>query len=288
MTTSTSIALNTFLHRISSQERSQLLGFLSAPFREQVEQAAKIYPVSLLEKEDSFDLISWVHSSWIAPVLRRFSESEIACFLSCLPPEKREDVAQELLFASPFLELSSLGKTFIVSQLFTALQEDAVDLLPPSFLPHASLNALLALSYLDLVQVIDLLGIRDLGAELKLIIDKQKLIKIHAVLSKQQNHYLKVISQKKEPITFASMNLVNWTGDSDNLKFLIRQRGANRLAKALYKEHSSLKWYVLRRFDQETAHLIDKLSTSMDNPYIAQTLSLQTLELIHHLRESYE
>ncbi|MGR3912050.1 MAG: hypothetical protein QRY71_01900 [Candidatus Rhabdochlamydia sp.] len=288
MTTSTSIALNAFLHELPNQERSSLLTLLSAPFREEVERAGRNYPKIAESEAPSIEILEWVHPSWIAPLLRSFSETEIALFLACFSLEKRESISKLLGFTGALTELSALGKTFLTAKLTELLKKGSENLLPPPFLPPSSLKELLSLDSSELVLVVDLLGVRDLATELKQIIDKQKLIKIYAALSKKQNSYLKVLVQKKEPITFAPMNLSLWTGDADKLKNLIRQRGINRLAKAIYGEHPSLIWYILHRFDTEKARLIEKLSTSIDNPYIAQALSLQTLELIQYIREPHE
>lgn len=282
MTLSTTIILKAFLNDCSSEESERLERCLSSQEREAVIQAPKTFGSPLESNEDPEKLLSWIHSSWITPFLRTLSEKEIGLFLAALSPEKIQAVGKDLLFKGKIPPLSPLGKQFLQSTLVRYLTAEVDDLLPIACLPASPLNDLVSLPTEVLVGFLDLLGLHDLSIEVKQIIDKHKLSKIEEALSPNQLQYLKILLQSHEPIAFTQMGLLNWNGDKEKLKTLIRQRGANRLAKALYGQDVSLNWYVLHRLDVEKALMVRKLSAPIDNPRASQLLINQVVELINY------
>lgn len=288
MTLSTTIILHAFLNECPSDERERLKGCLSAQERETLEKAPKSFGNPLESNEDPEKLLSWIHPSWITPFLRTLSEKEIGLFLASLSPEKIQAVGKDLLFKGKIPPLSPLGKQFLQSTLVRYLTAEVEDLLPIECLPASPLNDLVSLPTDVLINFLDLLGLHDLSIEVKQIIDRQKLFKIEEALTPMQLQYLKILLQSHEPIAFTQMGLLNWNGEKEKLKTLIRQRGANRLAKALYGQDVSLNWYVLHRLDVERALLVRKLSAPIDNPRASQLLINQVVELINYTHSNPE
>jgi hypothetical protein len=288
MTFSTRIILHALLEKCPSEEQQSLLKFLAPPEQQAIIASPKTYGDPLKSEEDPTKLLSWIHTSWISPFLRTLPEKEIGLFLACLSPEKRVSVGKDLLFSGKLPSLSPLGQLFLQSTLIRYLTAEVDDLLSIQCLPESPLNDLLALPIETLLGLLDLLGLHDLSVETKQIIDKQKLSKIYDVLSPKQHNYLKILLQSPEPVAFTPIGLFNWNGDKEKLKLLIRQRGANRLAKALYGQDPSLSWYVLHRFDMEKALLIRKLSSPLDNPRAVQILIRQVAELINYTHHKEE
>ena len=285
MTLSTRIILHAYLEKCPSEERRQLAHYLEPTERQAVLSVPKTYGDPLKSQEDPAHLLNWIHASWISPFLRTMAEKEIGLFLASLSHERAATVGKDLLFSGPLPVLSPLGKTFLQSTLVRYLTAEVDDLLPRECLPESPLNDLLTLSTDTMVEFLDLLGLHDLAVEVKQIIDKQKLAKIYDILSENQHHYLKILLQSPEPVAFTPIGLFNWNGDKEKLKMLIQQRGANRLAKALYGQDVSLNWYVLHRFNVEKALLIRKLSTTLDNPRASQLLIQQVIELINYIQQ---
>jgi hypothetical protein len=146
-------------------------------------------------------------------------------------------------------------------------------------LPKSTLNALLALSSKQLRLLVEFLGLHDLSVEIKQIIDNTKLKKIHTVLSKEKQFFLKGLTHKKEQVVFKRMELSRWNGEMDRLLALLFQRGMNRLAKALYPEHPDLIWHIAHRMDIQEAQLLFSLHKSLEHPNAYAFLSKQVLEV---------
>jgi hypothetical protein len=288
MTLSTRIILHAFLQDCPNEERQKLMKYLAPAERQAVATSPKTFGNPLKSQEDPAKLLAWIHTSWITPFLRTLSEKEIGLFLAALNQEKAAAVGKDLLYAGKISSLSPLGKIFLRATLVRYLTAEVDDLLPIECLPESPLNDLIALRTEVLVGFLDLLGLHDLSVEMKQIIDKQKLAKIEDALAPDQLRYLKILLQSHEPVAFTQMGLLNWNGDKEKLKALIRQRGANRLAKALYGKDPSLTWYVLHRLDVEKALLVRKLSAPIDNPRAGQLLIQQIVELINFTRGSNE
>lgn len=293
MIPSTRTILHAFLKKSPPKERQELLGYLSLEEREAAITSSKTYGDPLKSQEDPGKLLDWIHGSWISPFLRTLSEKDIGLFLGALNPEKAASIGKELLYKGKMsssnppesVATSPLGKSFLQTTLVHYLTSEIDDLLPIECLPQSPLNQFLTLSSEAAHEFLDLFGLHDLAAEIKQIIDRQKLSKIHESLSSNQQSYLKVLLQSHEPVVFASMGLTNWSGDQEKLKSFILQRGANRLAKALHGQDRSLFWYILHRLDMDRALLLRKLSTSIDNPRAAQLLANQAVELMNYMNK---
>lgn len=288
MTLSTRIILHAFLQKCPTEERQKLMKCLAPAEKQALSSVPPTFGDPLKSEEEPEKLLAWMHHSWITPFLRTLSEKEIGLFLASLSPEKITAVGKDLLFAGKIPVLSQLGKLFLRATLVRYLTAEVDDLLPIQCLPESPLNGLIALPTDVLINFLDLLGLHDLSVEMKQIIDKQKLTRIEEVLTTEQLQYLKILLQSHEPVAFSQMGLLNWNGDKEKLKVLVRQRGANRLAKALYGQDPSLVWYVLHRLDVEKALLVRKLSAPIDNPRAGKLLIQQVVELINYTRGSNE
>lgn len=285
---STRIALHTFLQKQPAKEREALYHYLNPVERQILEKLPKTYGDPLTEQSTAASLLKRIHPSWIAPFLRNLSQKEIGLFLAALDPSQAVLVGKELLFTNSFPTLSPLGKRFFQETLLHYLTAEIEDLLPVAFLPTSSLNFLLEITDDELAHSLDFLGLHDLSIELRQIIEKHQLTKIYEALSPAEMSYLKILLQSQEPVAFTKMGLANWNGDQEKLKLLIRQRGANRLAKALFVQDPSLVWYVLHKLDVEKALTVKKLFASLDNNRAAQILISQIVELFKFTRKEHE
>jgi len=288
MRPSTKIVLHALLERCPPEEKASLTGYLSSGDKLVFEHLPKTYGNPLAPGDFSEEILHEVHPSWISPYLRKFSEKEIGFFLSSLGQARAVLLGKELLYSGSFPPLTPLGKTFLQQTLVDYLRGDMDDLLPKSFLPDSPLNVVLGLKSEILSQSLDYLGLHDLTVEVRQIIEKSKLNKINEALAPSQQNYLKMLLQSREPVTFNRMGLNNWNEDPDKLKALVRQRGANRLAKALYGQDPSLIWHITHMFDAERGMLIQKLCTPLENSRASQLLIGQVLEFISYTKEHHE
>ena len=272
-----------FLKKLPSQEQHALLKHFSPEQFHEFNQSKKLQEdptsgIPPLEEE-----LSHIHFSWLAPLLRSLPEGDIKLFLGCLTEDQQLGLKQSLLFSNHIPSVSLIGNLFLKRQLFSSLV-DQKEILPLSCLSEEPINALLTLSYEDLLMLIDLLSMHDLAVEIRQIIDTTKLKRIYSLLSHVQTKFLKALIYRKEPVVFKKLELANWDGRTETLLSTLEQRGINRLAKALYREDPSLLWYVTHRLDTDRGSLLNKLCTSLDHPRAAILLSEQVIDLIHMLK----
>ncbi len=229
-----------------------------------------------------------IHFSWFGPLFRNMPQREIRLMLSCLSLEQAAELNKSLRFMNGHAPISPLGLSFLQETLWKKLTGDVADLLPRPLLPQTPLSVLLDLKTADLHALIDFLGLHDISVELKQIIDTSRLKKIYAALSANEQNYLRVLMQSREPVTFTPIGIANWQGDGAALKALVRSRGVNRLAKALYGQDPSFLWHVVHKMEIERALNLQKMCAPMENLTASKVLISQILELISFMRNPHE
>ncbi len=276
---SAAVICHAFLNKLPPKEHNALLRHLfdeQAHQLNQLKQPAEDPTQGISPLEDE---LLHVHYSWLTPFLRSLPESDIKLFMSCLSEEQVQDLKRALLYSNHLPARSPLGEIFFKKTLFSYLQGQT-KLLPLECLPTSPLNLLLYQTPTQLRNLIDLLSMHDLAAEIRHIIDTTKLKQIYAHLSPAQTTFLKTLIHKKEPVTFKKMGLTKWDGRMETLATILEQRGINRIAKALFAEDPSLTWYIAHRLDIQRGSTLLKLCTALDHPQAAYLLSEQVIALI--------
>lgn len=267
-----------FLQRLPARKQDALLHYLP---REEAEEFSReqewvqnlTQGVDALEEE-----LPHVHFSWLAPYVRALPETDIKLLLGSLTPEQQKGLKRSLRFSNHIPELTPLAADFLQKQLFSQLSVGQ-DLVPVGCLPASPMNALLALSHEELETLVSLLAMHDLATEIRQIIDRAQLKKIHALLSVEQAELLKTLTYRKEAVSFKKMELSKWDGNTETLRASLEQRGLNRLAKALYAEHPTLRWLMIHRFDADRGAQLSALCTPLDHPRAAALLAEQVIAL---------
>ncbi len=272
------IVWRAFLDKLPLERKAELLTYLSEPDKAFFQEPAAAYGdpssgLSALEEE-----LPRVHYTWLAPFLRSQAGGDIKLFMGCLSSEQFQGLKHVLLFANHPPELSLMARTYFRQTLWGAIAGQ--ELLPLNCLPASPLNSLLDLSAAELTTLIELLSMRDLAVEIRQIIETAKLQKIYSLLSKAQTAYLKTLLHTKEAVTFKKMELMKWDGNKELFLALLTQRGINRLAKALYTEDESLRWYIAHRLESERGSMLLKLCSPLDHAGASSILSEQIVELI--------
>ncbi|MBI2742732.1 MAG: hypothetical protein HYX48_02305 [Chlamydiales bacterium] len=279
MNATASIVCKAFLERSPPEKQAKLLRFLSAHDQQNLQELPVSYhkdPTEGFSTEEA--LLKRIHYSWLDPLFRTFSESEVGLFLSALDPLQAKGLKKLLLFSNHGASLTKLGRTFLQKTLWKRLSDEQI--VPIECLPESPLNVLLELETDDLLLMISFLGLHDLGAEVKQIIETAKLKQIYAALSPSELAFLKTLLHRKEPLTFKRLDLQTWDGKKASLRQLLDQRGINRLAKALYRKEKSLLWHVSHRLDREIGEALVKLSTPLEHVRAQEILIGQVTELL--------
>lgn len=118
-------------------------------------------------------------------------------------------------------------KQEVLKRLFTRYP-----VLPYAYLPSFPNATLLFCDSALMQEVCALLGLYDLKALLKTLIDQKMIKLIEHALSTTQKKFLKIIQKEADKIAFKPIPLERWDQTAENLQALLMMRGLNRLAKA--------------------------------------------------------
>ncbi|MDX8430740.1 MAG: hypothetical protein SNF33_02905 [Candidatus Algichlamydia australiensis] len=258
-----------YLQTLTEEQRSKLASYYEGQIPT-VEDAEKL---PLTE-----DILRSIHPSWLEPIIHNFSYGDKRAFLSVLTEEQSKTIKEELRIEEPLKEPSSLLTKFLLQTLAKALLEDAPPLAP--LIPKAPLNELLNLTEQQLEQVCSFLGLHDLASDIKKIIQSDKLKRIEEILSADEKKHLKELLKTKEIVTFGSLNLQNWDGKAESLREVLRARGLNRLAKALYNACPTLIWLLTHRMEKSHAEMLQKLCVDPKNVMAQEALQEQVMTII--------
>lgn len=266
------LACKAFLERQSPQRQSRLVRFLPREELSQMEAIDFAHPDwvdSPIKIDDALDL---VHPSWLLAFLQTCPPFELGCFLASLQPQQANALKSQLRYLRPLPPLTPLGKAYLRAALLKKipLVEQAI---PLQALPQSSFLPLASFSFRDLVRLSFSLGLRDLSQYFRQVIDKAKLKNIEQALSQEERQIVQQLSLKKDPLSMGRQGFDAWDGHPEKLRMMIEQRGINRLAKALFSEHSSLLWYITHIFDTARGAFFQKVCT--ESPTEATHLILQ-------------
>jgi hypothetical protein len=275
-----------FLQKCPPEKRSGLIAYLPEEKQGAFAHAlpASFNPLEGIPPPET--LLDQIHYTWLAPFLRTLPENDIRLYFSALHESHAKPLKKALLFSTSLLALTPLATRFLRQTLLRKITDVEGEILPVECLPKSPMLPLLQFNYEELLSIIDLLGIHDLAVEIRQIIDTSLLKKIYATLSKEQNAFLKTLSQKKEPLAFKKMTLANWDGNASHLKTMLQQRGLNRLAKALYGETPSFLWHLMHRLDLDRANMLKNLCKPLDHPQASHILRNQITDLMHSIKNS--
>jgi hypothetical protein len=284
MTPLSRLVCKSWIEKKKKGSETDLFSFLPLEEREAMLELAPSRQDLQLGFDLNKQILEEIHDSWLLPFLRNFAEKEICFFLSSLPDSKACSLKSALKCSKPPVQLSKTIQYFFRKKMVQYLLNAHSTILPIEALPDSPLYELLFLHTKELQTLIEFLGLHDLSVEIKQIIDNTKLKKIHAVLSKEKQLFLKDLTHKKEHVIFKRMELSRWDGEMDRLLSLLFQRGMNRLAKALYPEHPDFVWHIAHRMDIKDAQLLFSLHRALEHPNAYAFLTKQVLEAIRFLQ----
>ncbi len=234
----------------------------------------------------SKEIVKHIHYSWLVPIIEGLSPQMQPLFLSSLPSVSSQQLSKILKKPLHSTPLSPAVRLFLVNQLYAKIKP--IDVLPVSYLPQTSMTVLLNYKKLELVELIDFLGLYDLAEEIRHIVDKRYLKAIYNGLSIKKQHFLRICLHHKEKLLPPRLGLEKWKGDSRELEKLLHQRGLIRLGKALAGQHPDLVWHLSHRLDTGRGRLIQKYYAKEEIPGITQALIQEILNLLNFFRKMSE
>ena len=243
---STEMILKDFLGRQPQEIQERLVQFLPQSQRERLLELPSFSEPPQIESEHTLDRVHW---SWFVPMLRAYSPHEVSFFLASIDPRAALALSAEIPCKMPKEKLEGFNRDYFREVLLNHLLGSHHKLLPIAFLPPTPLNRLLHLTKPSLLELVDLLAIHDLAAEIRQIVETKILKKLYSFLTDGQRESLKAIASKVEPPLLPKMGLDRWDATKASLQAILHKRGLVRLGLSLSKQSSSLVWYLSHQLD---------------------------------------
>jgi hypothetical protein len=269
---------------LASKHQEELLPLLPPELAGQLQNLPPSY---VLDPPTFFSASQWstrIHYSWFTDMLSDYPQQVRSLFLGALAPSQAKGIQQQLsLPAFPPIASAFFLRPFLMHILRTSMQDP--DLLNEQLLPPSPCNTLLNLERGALLHMCDLLGLYDLAADLRQVVDKELLKKIYDTLTKGQLLFLHYCS--KQPLKWVSpkLGLLAWDGSKQRLNHLLHYRGLIRLAKGIAQEDHSFKWHLMHRFDTGRAKIIQRELYRKQDPSLLSYFKNQVLHIAKRYQE---
>lgn len=260
----------------SSSEGERLKKFLSPEILAEVEDASPLEITKFLSQRGWIDAI---HYSWFAKPLHALPTAVRPLFLTLLNPKQAKEICTLLALPYSIPTYSSFMRPFLLDE-FKKQVFQGVEVLDREAIPSSDLKSLISLRRNQLLSIVDLLGIYDLAADLRQIVDRGLLQKIYNALSEDQLTFLQYCV--KQPLKWLppKIGLLNWDGTKKTLQHLLHTRGLKRLGKALHDENDSLKWHLLHQFDTGRANVIEKVLRQRQDEALTPHFKSQVIHIL--------
>lgn len=283
MNPSSYIVLKTLLNTSSSYEK--LIGYLSTKEQERLNKISIDKPFDL-SQFDTTNILNEVHYSWFIPTLESIEAVQDRLILmSSLSPTLQEKLKPSLQIKQDIIDLSDGAKEYARLILLSSLIGEEDTLLPAAYLPPSRMNFLLTLNKQELMQLVDFLGLYDLAADIKKIVDTKAIRSISSCLTPKQKTFLSGIRTYQDPSSFPSM-LKEWDKKKETFHKLLHKKGLNRLAIALCTSHPDLLWYVSHFLDKGRGSTLLKLTKKKANNKTITMIRSHILDIIQLMRKS--
>lgn len=231
--------------------------------------------------EPAEEMLRNIHYSWLIPVLTAIPKPQQLLTLAALTKPQAEKMKRQFNHSHPEHPLTKLTEVFLLDRLYKLVKPKEV--LPRSFLPRSQLDDLFKLNKAQLVNIIDLLGIYDLAEEVRFIINKEQVNKIHNCLTPKQKQFLKLSLHQKEKLVATPLDLKKWDGDCKTLALVLHQRGLIRMGKALCGQHPDALWYLTHTLDKGRGEILNRHYIPTPISGVTSALIQQVLTLINFL-----
>ncbi len=256
-----------------------LLRYLPQKLAEEIEAWPSGSPTDFSKLLSQKQWAQTIHFSWFREPLKDLQPETQQIFLSLLDPKKAHSVARMLGLNFAPRPLSPFIAPFLVDELKKKVFR-GIEVIDKACLPPSELNILLFLDKNQLFTCIDLLGVHDLSADLRQVVDKELLQKIYSALSAEQLRFLHYCSKQPTKWVSPKLGLRAWDGTKKTLQHRLHARGLTRLARALYKEDESLKWHLLHQLDTGRGEVVEKVLRQKQDLSLLPYFKNQVLHIV--------
>lgn len=227
-----------------ADKQKKLLSYLSPTGQEQYQKLPKLQTTPLEDLELS-GLLGKIHPSHFVSILSPLAHEVKVAYLSALSHHLRNELANLLSITDSFYEYTPEFREVILEKILSLLSEGQPSILPFSYFPDHPLLCLVKADGIEISTLCCFLGLFDLADEIRTLIDGKLLKKLEEALSPDELSLIGEISSKRMgKVPFGKIGLSHWNGEVHLLRGVIKERGINRLAKALCQSFSDLIWMV--------------------------------------------
>lgn len=274
--------LNVLLNHYHNQEEiNLLLKHLSSDESKEIkDQRCRLEDVKSLFYQHQ-KIIEKIHYTWLEPAIEQLSPSLRLLTIASLSPFQRSKLQDRFPETPP--PLIGLIKPYILESLFAKLATPSIP--PLEYLASTEMSPLAAWGKKELTSLCDYLGLYDLAAELKQIVDKTSIQKIYSCLTPQEISFLKICLQQKTPLTSPKLGIDPRKTDTQELRNILQQRGLVRLSKAFAGQNSYLVWLIAHRLDKGRGTLFLRNYSEQPTPKITAILQSQVITLMNFLKK---
>lgn len=274
------IILKVLLNRFHRTFKDSLLNGLPEKDRQALLSQEITSTEALLAFKEPFDQIHRMHYSWLKNAIGQLPESLHPAVLSALTEHQAAKLSKWFPYSQRY-HIAKPVQAYLLQML--EVHFDHPNAIPIEFLPPSPLNLLTQWTKESLIELIEFLGIYDLAAEIRHIIDKERLKKLSPCLSPKHKKFLHNCLHHPEKISVPLFGLNTWDGNCRSLFILIQNRGAVRLGKALSGQYPDLTWHIAHRLDIGRGSFLLKQYSYQPIKGVTATLMQQVLHLISFL-----
>lgn len=137
----------------------------------------------------------------------------------------------------------------------------------------------------ELVELVDLLALRDLVPFLRQIVDKEHLQTIYRLLSKEQRTYLRLLFHRQEKRVAPPLTMNDWHHSAKRLMHRLHLRGLMRLGRALAgSEQRWLVWHLTHLLDKGRGEVVARQwEVAGERDQVGELLYQQLIEVSQYL-----
>lgn len=236
-------------------------------------------PMPLLSS--SAQSLSRIHYSWFVQALDAIPKALQTATISALPPAQAKGLCRLLKCPVPDERPSPPLSELLLAGLYHAVNPE--ERLPAPYLPDGPLKPLALYSKTQLMRLIDLLSLRDLAQDMRLIVNKTQQEALLRCLNEEERQFFDFyLYKEQDKLSVKRLNLTEWKGDCQELRKQLHLRGMIRFGKALSGQNKDLLWYILRPLDTGRAAIIERHSAEQPQDNVAMELRRQVVGLINY------
>lgn len=269
--------LNLFINRYDPKAKDALMQLLPLERRSHLLlenfQSDDIQP--LLEAPAS--KLKKIHYSWFAAALKKFPDALQPILAASLTTEQ---IAGLKLKAS--FPIAEPIQRFSQNELVRLFKID--EFLPIEYLPESEFKALLDWKKDQLLNLIDFLGLHDLAARVKQIVNREHLKNIYKCLTPKQFYYLKMCLQNKDKVTKPNFPIDPAKVDPKELKYMLHKKGLARFKFALEDQSPDFIWHLAHHLDIGRGQFLLEKNQMTLPPKLVTTLKQQLTTLMNFLK----